>query len=128
MQGWTPGVVPSPSATQQFSRRARRFCPSTTRLSRCYDVLPIELANSPLADVRVFPGNQEKSIRFQYKEIQMSSRTWILTAALALGSTGLMAPSSLAKEREYDEQIKYSELPKDVQKTVDKERGKHEVK
>jgi hypothetical protein len=85
------------------------------------------LANSPLADVRVFPDNQEKSIRFQYKEIQMNSRKWILTAALALGLTGVMAPSSFAKEREYDEQIKYSELPKAVQKTVDKERGKHEV-
>ncbi len=64
----------------------------------------------------------------------MNSRKWILAGALAFGLTGVVAPMSFAKEpaarreKEYDEEVRFNELPKDVQKTVDKERGKHEVK
>jgi hypothetical protein len=64
----------------------------------------------------------------------MSSRKWILAGALAFGLAGVVAaPMSLAKEpaaarKEYDEEVRYNELPKEVQRTVDKERGKHEVK
>jgi hypothetical protein len=63
------------------------------------------------------------------------SRKWILAGALAFGLAGVVAaPMSYAKEpaarheKEFDEEVRYNELPKDVQKTVDKERGKHEVK
>jgi hypothetical protein len=67
----------------------------------------------------------------------MNSRKWILAGAMAFGLTGVMVPMSFAKEpaaaarrgeKEYDEEVRYNELPKEVQKTVDKERGKHEVK
>jgi hypothetical protein len=64
----------------------------------------------------------------------MNSRKWILAGALAFGLTGVIAPVSFAKEpaarreKEYDEEVRYNELPKEVQRTVDKERGKHEVK
>ena len=59
---------------------------------------------------------------------------WILAGALAFGLAGVVAaPVSYAKEpaaarKEYDEDVRYNELPKEVQRTVDKERGKHEVK
>jgi hypothetical protein len=65
------------------------------------------------------------------------NKKWILASALAFGLTGIVAaPMSFAKEpaaarrgeKEYDEEVRYAELPKDVQRTVDKERGKHEVK
>lgn len=63
------------------------------------------------------------------------NRKWILAGALAFGFAGVVAAPTMsyAKEpaaarREYDEDVRYNELPKDVQRTVDKERGKHEVK
>ena len=64
------------------------------------------------------------------------NKKWILAGAMAFGFTGVMAPMTFAKEpaaaarrgeKEYDEEVRYNELPKEVQKTVDKERGKHEV-
>src|SRR4051812_30242574 len=57
-------------------------------------------------------------------------KTWILAAALSFGSVGMItfAPQAIAKEaKEYDEQVKYADLPKAVKATVDKERGQHEV-
>jgi hypothetical protein len=63
------------------------------------------------------------------------NRKWILAGALAFGFAGVVAAPTMsyAKEpaaarREYDEEVRYNELPKEVQRTVDKERGKHEVK
>jgi hypothetical protein len=66
------------------------------------------------------------------------NRKWILAGAMAFGLAGVVAaPMSFAKEpaaagrrgeKEYDEEVRYNELPKEVQRTVDKERGKHEVK
>jgi hypothetical protein len=59
---------------------------------------------------------------------------WFLSGALAFGLIGVVIPttsfakeSAAARRGDYDEQIKFSELPKAVQKTVDEQRGKHEV-
>lgn len=61
---------------------------------------------------------------------------WILAGAIALGAGGLVVPtSSLAAEksskteskREYDEQVKFKDLPEAVKKAVEKERGKHDI-
>jgi len=58
----------------------------------------------------------------------MNARKWILAGAMALGMIGMTsAPAAFAKERDYDEQVKYNELPKPVRETIDKERGKHEA-
>src|SRR4051812_18204027 len=66
------------------------------------------------------------------------NKKWILAGAMAFGLAGVVAaPMSFAKEpaaagrrgeKEYDEEVRFNELPKEVQRTVDKERGKHEVK
>jgi hypothetical protein len=70
-------------------------------------------------------------------------RHWILTAALAFGAAGVIAPShtfaqsketkakreaeaAAAKHKDYDEQVRYKELPKPVQETFDKERKDHQ--
>jgi len=69
-------------------------------------------------------------------------RHWILTAALAFGVAGVVAPSATfaqsketkakraaeaaAKEKEYDEQVRFKELPKPVQATFEKERKDHQ--
>jgi hypothetical protein len=56
---------------------------------------------------------------------------WILAASLAFGSAAFVVVTpqqAVAKEaKEYDEQVKYADLPKAVKSTVDKERGQHEV-
>jgi len=62
-------------------------------------------------------------------------KTWILAAVLGFGGVGMMTPSVASAQsaktvhaRDFDEEIKYADLPKPVKATVDKERGKHEVK
>jgi hypothetical protein len=61
-------------------------------------------------------------------------KTWILAGALAFGVIGTIPTYTEAqsartlREREYDEEIKYADLPKAVKATVDKERGRYEVK
>jgi hypothetical protein len=63
-------------------------------------------------------------------------KTWVLAIALGFGAAAYVLPPSVAsaqsaktlREREYDDEIKYADLPKEVKKTVDRERGKHEVK
>jgi hypothetical protein len=68
------------------------------------------------------------------------NRKWFLAGVVAFGMSVGFAPASFAKEpgtggreqakeraQEYDEQIKYAELPAPVKETVDKERGKHEL-
>jgi hypothetical protein len=64
------------------------------------------------------------------------NKKWILSGVVAFGLIGVAAPMSFAKEPaaarrgdrgDYDEQVKFSELPKAVQKTIDEQRGKHEV-
>ena len=70
-------------------------------------------------------------------------RHWILTAALAFGAAGVIAPSTTfaqsketrakraeaaaAKEKEFDEQVRFKELPKPVQATFEKERKDHQA-
>lgn len=47
---------------------------------------------------------------------------------LALGFFGLVATDAMAKEKpDYDDQIKYKDLPDPVKATVDKERGKRDI-
>jgi len=62
-------------------------------------------------------------------------KTWILAVALGLGGVSFAMPHTASaqsaktlRERDMDEEIKYADLPKAVKATVDKERGKHEVK
>jgi len=63
-------------------------------------------------------------------------KSWILAIALGFGAAGYVLPPTTASaqsgktvaNREYDDEIKYADLPKDVKKTIDRERGKHEVK
>jgi hypothetical protein len=63
-------------------------------------------------------------------------KTWVLAIALSFGGAAYILPATTAsaqsaktlREREYDDEIKYADLPKDVKRTVDKERGSHEVK
>lgn len=63
-------------------------------------------------------------------------KSWILAIALGFGAAGYVLPPTTAsaqsaktlRERDVDEEIKYADLPKEVKRTVDKERGKHEVK
>jgi hypothetical protein len=67
----------------------------------------------------------------------MQKKTWVLAIALGFGAAGtFILPTSSAsaqsartlRDREFDEEIKYADLPKPVKATVDKERGRHEVK
>lgn len=54
------------------------------------------------------------------------NRFWIF--ALVLGLFGLVAADAVAKEKpDYDDQIKYKDLPDPVKATVDKERGKRDI-
>jgi hypothetical protein len=62
-------------------------------------------------------------------------RKWILAGALTFGLGGIMAPSTFtsptlaaARDREFDEQIRYADLPRPVKETVDRERKNHEIK
>ena len=61
-------------------------------------------------------------------------KTWILAGALAFGIVGTLPNYAEAqsartlREREFDNEIKYADLPKAVKATVDKERGRYEVK
>ena len=63
-------------------------------------------------------------------------KTWVLAVVLGFGAGGtFVVPShtyaqsaKTLRERDMDEEIKYADLPKDVKRTVDKERGNHEVK
>ena len=60
-------------------------------------------------------------------------KTWIVAGALAFGVVGTLPSYTEAqsartlRERDMDEQIKYSDLPKDVKEAVDKERGRYEL-
>jgi hypothetical protein len=62
------------------------------------------------------------------------NRKWILAGVLSFGMAGAyVAPVAFAKdakveEKEYDDVVRYKQLPKPVQEAVDKERGNHEVK
>jgi len=64
------------------------------------------------------------------------NRKWILTGALTFGLAGAITPAifptqTLAAargERDFDEQIRYSDLPRGARETADRERGKHEIK
>jgi hypothetical protein len=70
------------------------------------------------------------------------NRKWILTGALTFGIAGIVTPLTFTspalgasraererdREKEFDEQIRYSDLPRPVKKTVDEERRDHEVK
>lgn len=67
-------------------------------------------------------------------------RKWILTSAITFGLAGVVAPLAFTnptfaasraereREKEFDEQIRYSDLPKPVKATVDRERKNHEIK
>jgi len=63
-------------------------------------------------------------------------KTWVLAIALGFGAGAtFVLPShtyaqsaKTLRERDMDEEIKYNDLPREVKRTVDKERGKHEVK
>jgi hypothetical protein len=62
-------------------------------------------------------------------------KTWMLAIVLGVGGVGMLMPTIASaqsaktlREREYDEETKYADLPKAVRNTIDKERGKHEVK
>jgi hypothetical protein len=62
-------------------------------------------------------------------------KTWVLAVVLGFGAGGtFVLPGTAAaqsaetrRQREYDEQIKYNDLPQPVRATVDKQRGNHEV-
>ena len=64
------------------------------------------------------------------------NKKWLLSGALTLGLAGILAPmtfptqtlAAARAEREFDEQIRYSDLPPGVKDTVDRERRNHEVK
>lgn len=62
------------------------------------------------------------------------NRKWILAGVLSFGMAGgYPAPNAFAKdnkvsEKEYDDVIRYRNMPKPVQEAVDKERANHEVK
>lgn len=66
----------------------------------------------------------------------MKKKTWLLAVVLGFGAAGTFVlpgttyaqSAKTLREREYDDEIKYNDLPKDVKRTVDKERGNHEVK
>jgi hypothetical protein len=69
-------------------------------------------------------------------------RHWVLTAALAFGAAGVIAPSTTfaqsketkakraaeaaARDKDTDEQVRFKELPKPVQETFEKERKDHQ--
>jgi len=63
-------------------------------------------------------------------------KTWVLAAVLGFGAAGTFVlpgttygqSAKTLRERDMDEEIKYNDLPRDVKRTVDKERGNHEVK
>lgn len=68
------------------------------------------------------------------------NRKWILTGAITFGLAGIVAPLALTsptfaasraereRAKEFDDQIRYSDLPKPVKVTVDRERKNHEIK
>lgn len=56
-------------------------------------------------------------------------RTLVLAAAMTLGVAGVVPTSStLAADRDRDEWVKYADVPKAVQRTIDNERGKNDLK
>lgn len=62
--------------------------------------------------------------------MQSRKRTWLLAAAMSLGVAGFVPVSStLAADRDnFDEWVKYADVPKAVQRTIDNERGKNDIK
>jgi hypothetical protein len=95
-------------------------------------LFPARAHASPGKDVRGARGFDSEELM----KTTMTRRTkaWILSAALAAGVAGL-APSALnplaatpAYARDLDETVRYEDLPREVKRTVDEERGRRDVR
>jgi len=56
------------------------------------------------------------------------AKALILSAAMTVGVAGLTPSFAFAKDKDRDEQVKYNDTPRAVRETLDKERGRHEIK
>jgi hypothetical protein len=56
------------------------------------------------------------------------SRAWILSAAMTAGVATLPATFAYAKDSPREEWVKYEDVPRDVRQTLDKERGRYDIK
>jgi len=56
------------------------------------------------------------------------TKTWLLSAAMTIGVAGLTPSYVLAANKDREEWIKYEDVPRDVKRTLDKERGSHDIK
>src|SRR5437899_5492460 len=57
------------------------------------------------------------------------TRAWLLSTAMTIGVAGV-APSFAfaADNRDREEWVKYEDVPREVKKTLDRERGNHDIK
>jgi hypothetical protein len=56
------------------------------------------------------------------------TKTWLLSAAMTFGVSALTPVFVLAADRDREEWVKYEDVPRDVKRTLDKERGSHDIK
>jgi hypothetical protein len=56
------------------------------------------------------------------------SKAWILSAAMTAGVAALPATFAFSKETPREEWVKYEDVPRDVRSTLDRERGRNDIK
>jgi hypothetical protein len=56
------------------------------------------------------------------------TKAWILSAAITAGAAALPATFAHAKDAPRDEWVKYEDVPRDVRRTLDQERGRYDIK
>ncbi len=57
------------------------------------------------------------------------TKAWLLSAAMTIGVAGIAPSFALAADnRDREEWVKYEDVPREVKKTLDRERGNHDIK
>src|SRR5436190_511841 len=56
------------------------------------------------------------------------SRNWLLSAAIALGAAGFGTSAVYAAPRDREEEVRMADIPREARDTIDKERGRNDVK
>ena len=56
------------------------------------------------------------------------TKAWILSAAMTAGVSALPATFAYSKEAPHEEWVKYDDVPREVRRTLDNERGRNDIK
>jgi hypothetical protein len=56
------------------------------------------------------------------------TRAWLLSAAMTIGVAGIAPTFVFAADRDREEWVKYEDVPREVKRTLDRERGNHDIK